>query len=66
METGLAGLIQQEGTAPQVLCVWGGTSYPHKSSFNGEWDFIVQWIQNFCLDDEKLLEMDGGDCCTRL
>lgn len=25
-----------------------------------------EWVQNFSWDDEKILEMDSGDACTRM
>lgn len=27
----------------------------------GEWGIIVQWVQSFCVEDEEVLEMDGGN-----
>lgn len=32
----------------------------------GKWRVTVRWLQSFCLDNDKVLEIDNGDNCTTL
>ena len=64
----------QKGTHCVIPLTWGSQSTEtHRRKvgqwlpgMGGQWGLSGQWAQSFYFDDERVLEMDGGDGCMRV